>query len=126
MAGATLDWADKPNADLSMSSDEEESASSQSAEMELELDSGAKPDLALELGKLQLKHEDANQAAEQESPLTPRPSQTPLQPKAAQPLQLLELPLDVLKEIIKEVKPGLLSISISLSLAATRQLTISA
>ncbi|CAG8091837.1 unnamed protein product [Penicillium salamii] len=103
MAGATLDWADKPNADLSMSSDEEESASSQSAEMELELDSGAKPDLALELGKLQLKHEDANQAAEQESPLTPRPSQTPLQPKAAQPLQLLELPLDVLKEIIKEV-----------------------
>ncbi|CAG8382721.1 unnamed protein product [Penicillium salamii] len=104
MAGATLDWADKPNADLAMSSDEEESASSQStAEMELELDSGAKTDLALELRKLHLKQEDANQATEQESQSTPRPSQTPLQPKAAQPLQLLELPLDVLKEIIKEV-----------------------
>ena len=103
MAGATLDWADKPTADLAMSSDEEDSASSKST-TSMEPESGAKADLTLDLRKLSLKQEVANQATEQVSPSTPRPSQTPLQPEAAPPLQLLGLPLDVLKEIIKEVK----------------------
>lgn len=105
MAGASLDMADKPSADLTMSSDEEGFASSQStASVELEIT--AKQNLTMALGKLRLEQEDLNQASKQEvTPLTPRtvcPGQTP-DPEISKPLQLLDLPLDVLKEIIKEV-----------------------
>ncbi|CAG7920667.1 unnamed protein product [Penicillium olsonii] len=123
MAGATLDWADKPNADLAMSSDEEDSASSKST-TSMEPESGAKADLTLDLRKLSLKQEVANQATEQVSPSTPRPSQTPLQPEAAQPLQLLGLPLDVLKEIIKEVTHTNDLTSLALTCSALHALAI--
>ena len=103
---ASLDWADKPSADLAMSSDEEGFASSQST-ASVELDITTKQNLTMALGKLRLEQEDLGQAAEQEvTPLTPRtirPSQTPPKPEMPNPLQLLDLPLDVLKEIIKEV-----------------------
>lgn len=109
MAGASLDWADKPNADLALSSDEEDFVSSPSTASR-ELEGAAKQNLTLALGKLRLEQEGLNQSFEQDAtPTTPRtegPNQTPPEPEMANnPLQLLDLPLDILKEIIKEVTP---------------------
>ncbi|KAJ6188975.1 hypothetical protein N7519_003883 [Penicillium mononematosum] len=107
MAGASLDWADKPNADLALSSDEEDFVSSPSTASR-ELEGVAKQNLTLALGKLRLEQEGLNQSSEQDAtPTTPRtegPNHTPPEPEMAKtPLQLLDLPLDILKEIIKEV-----------------------
>lgn len=107
MAGASLDWADKPNADLALSSDEEDFVSSPST-VSKELEGAAKQNLTLALGKLRLEQEGLNQSSEQDAtPTTPRtegPNQTPPELEMANnPLQLLDLPLDILKEIIKEV-----------------------
>lgn len=107
MAGASLDWADKPNADFALSSDEEEFVSSPSTASR-ELEGPAKQNLTLALGKLHLEQEDLNQSSGQDStPTTPHMEgliQTPPELEMAKkPLQLLDLPLDILKEIIKEV-----------------------
>jgi hypothetical protein len=105
MAGTSLDWADKP-ADLTMSSDEEGLASSHST-ASAELEVTTKQNLTMSLGKLRLEQEDLNQTSRQEvTPSTPRTvchGQTP-EREITKPLQLLDLPLDVLKEIIKEVR----------------------
>jgi hypothetical protein len=113
MAAASLDWVDKPSADLTMSSDEEGFASSQST-ASVELEVNAKQNLTLALEKLHLEQEGLNQASMQEvTPLTSRtvagPHQTPPEPEIPKPLQLLDLPLDVLKEIIKEVTQACLA-----------------
>jgi hypothetical protein len=107
MAGASLEWADKPNADLVLSSDEEGVLQSPITAPN-ELEGAAKQNLTLALGKLRLEQEDLNQSSEQDAtPTTSRtkgPNQTPPELEMARkPLQLLDLPLDVLKEIIKEV-----------------------
>lgn len=107
MAGASLDWADKPNTDLALSSDEEGLVSSPSTTSK-ELEGAAKQNLTLTLGNLRLEQEGFNQSSEQDAtPTTPRtegPNQTPPELEMANnPLQLLDLPLDILKEIIKEV-----------------------
>lgn len=107
MAGASLDWADKPSADLVMSSDEEDFASSQDTTF-MELETVTQNNLTLALGQLQLEQDELNQASGQEASLNPRPGPHPAPPgpPTAKPLQLLDLPLDVLKEIIKEVTPS--------------------
>jgi hypothetical protein len=106
MAGASLDWAGKPNADLALSSDEEDFVSSPSTASR-ELEGVAKQNLTLALGKLRLEQEGLNQSSEQDAtPTTPRTeglNHTPEPEMAKTPLQLLDLPLDILKEIIKEV-----------------------
>lgn len=105
MIAGSLNGADKLVPDLAMSSDEEEFASGRSA-ASIECETTAKKNLTLALGKLRLEQEDLSRASLQKAPITsrPGPSQTPPAPKMA-PLQLLDLPLDVLKEIIKEVIP---------------------
>lgn len=107
MPGATLDRADKPNADLMLSSDEEDFAPSPSTASR-ELASAAKQNLTLALGKLRLEQENLSQSPEWDAtPTTSRIEdlkQSPPEPEMAhKPLRLLDLPLDVLKEIIKEV-----------------------
>jgi hypothetical protein len=105
MAGASLDWADKPNADPALSSDEEDFISSPSTASR-ELEGAAKQDLTLDLGKLHLEQESNRSSEQDATPTTPRtegPNQTPQELEMANPLQLLDLPLDILKEIIKEV-----------------------
>lgn len=107
MAGTSLDWADKPNPNLALLSDEEDIVSSPSTASR-ELEGVAKQNLTLALGKLRLEQEGLNQSSEQDAtPTTPRtegPNHTPPEPEMAKPpLQLLDLPLDILKEIIKEV-----------------------
>ncbi|KAJ5779090.1 hypothetical protein N7457_006810 [Penicillium paradoxum] len=107
MAGASLDWAGKPNADLVLSSDEEDFVTSQSTASR-EFEGATRPNLTLALGKLRLEQEDLVQSSKQgATPTTPRTegltqlSRDPKMPHKS--LQLLDLPLDVLKEIIKEV-----------------------
>jgi hypothetical protein len=107
MAGTSLDWADKPNPNLALLSDEEDIVSSPSTASR-ELEGVAKQNLTLALGKLRLEQEGLNQSSEQDAtPTTPRTeglNHTPPEPEMAKPpLQLLDLPLDILKEIIKEV-----------------------
>ncbi|OQD60141.1 hypothetical protein PENPOL_c027G04996 [Penicillium polonicum] len=128
MAGATLDWADKPNADLALSSDEEDFVSNPSTTSR-ELEGAAKQNLTLALGKLRLEQESLDQSSEQDAtPTTPRtegPNQTP--PKlemANNPLQLLDLPLDILKEIIKEVTHTTDLTSLALTCSALHSLAI--
>lgn len=104
MAG--LDWADKPNADLALSDEEDFVSSPSTASRELE--GVAKQNLTLALGKLRLEQESLNKSSEQDAtPTTPRtegPNHTPPELEMAKtPLKLLDLPLDILKEIIKEV-----------------------
>jgi hypothetical protein len=108
---ADLD-ADKPDP---MSSDEEGFVSSEST-ASVELQSGAKRNLTLALGKLRLEQEDVNRFSDQgATPSTPRTegrSQTPPDLKMPKkPRLLLDLPLDVLKEIIKEVLHVFLAVS---------------
>ncbi|OQD84669.1 hypothetical protein PENANT_c012G03272 [Penicillium antarcticum] len=95
---------DKPDM---MSSDEEGFVSSEST-ASMELESDAKKNLTLALGKLRLEQEDVNRLSYQgATPSTSRTedrSQTPPDLKMPKkPRLLLDLPLDVLKEIIKEV-----------------------
>ncbi|KAJ5762103.1 uncharacterized protein N7511_005485 [Penicillium nucicola] len=96
--------ADKPDM---MSSDEEGFVSSEST-ASMEFESDTKRNLTLALGKLRLEQEDVNRSSCQgATPSTSRPegrSQTHSDLKMPKkPRLLLDLPLDVLKEIIKEV-----------------------
>ncbi|KAJ5567028.1 hypothetical protein N7535_006334 [Penicillium sp. DV-2018c] len=107
MAGASLEWADKPDADLVLSSDEEGLLQTPITAPN-EFKDAAKQNLTSALGKLRLDQEDMNQSSKPDAtPTTARieaPNQTsPELEMARKPLQLLDLPLDVLKEIIKEV-----------------------
>lgn len=106
MAGASLDWADKPNADLVLSDEEDIPPSPSVAPRGFEIP--AKQNLTLALGKLRLEQKGLNQSSEQDvssaTPLTEDPNKNVSgfkTPRKA--LQLLDLPLDVLKEIIKAV-----------------------
>ncbi|KAK4865844.1 hypothetical protein LT330_008937 [Penicillium expansum] len=128
MAGASLDWADKPNTDLALSSDEEGLVSSPSTTSK-ELEGAAKQNLTLTLGNLRLEQEGFNQSSEQDAtPTTPRtegPNQTPPELEMANnPLQLLDLPLDILKEIIKEVTHTTDLTSLALTCSALHSLAI--
>ncbi|KAJ5699847.1 hypothetical protein N7536_002860 [Penicillium majusculum] len=128
MAGASLDWADKPNADLALSSDEEDFVSSPST-VSKELEGAAKQNLTLALGKLRLEQEGLDQSSEQDAtPTTPRtegPNQPPPELEMAnKPLQLLDLPLDILKEIIKEVTHTTDLTSLALTCSALHSLAI--
>ncbi|KAJ5822963.1 hypothetical protein N7447_005303 [Penicillium robsamsonii] len=127
MAGASLHWADKPNADLALSSDEEDFISSPSTASR-ELEDVAKQNLTLALGKLRLEQEDLNRSSTQDAtPTTPRtegPNQTPPELEMATPLQLLDLPLDILKEIIKEVTHTTDLTSLALTCSALHSLAI--
>lgn len=96
--------ADKPD---SMSSDEEGFVSSEST-ASMELESDAKRNLTFALGKLRLEQEDVNRFSDQgatpSTPPTEGRKQTPPGLKMPKkPRLLLDMPLDVLKEIIKEV-----------------------
>ncbi|KAJ5139163.1 uncharacterized protein N7515_004011 [Penicillium bovifimosum] len=107
MAEASLEWADKPDADLVQSSDEEGILQTPITAPN-EQKGAAKQNLTLALGKLRLEQEDLNNPSEPDTtPPTARtegPNQTsPELAMARKPLQLLDLPLDVLKEIMKEV-----------------------
>ncbi|OQE43288.1 hypothetical protein PENCOP_c003G07102 [Penicillium coprophilum] len=127
MAGAGLDWADRPNADLALSSDEEDFISSPS-NASRELEGVAKQNLTLALGNLRLEQEDLNRSYEQDAtPITPHredPNQPPLEVKMTNPLQLLDLPLDILKEIIKEVTHTTDLTSLALTCSALHSLAI--
>ncbi|KAJ5205670.1 hypothetical protein N7491_003701 [Penicillium cf. griseofulvum] len=126
MAGTSLDWADKPNADLALSSDEEDFISSPSTAPR-ELEGAAKQNITLDLEKLRLEQEELNRSSEQDAtPTTPRtegPNQSP-ELEMANPLQLLDLPLDILKEIIKEVTHTTDLTSLALTCSALHSLAI--
>ncbi|KAJ5476065.1 hypothetical protein N7475_001794 [Penicillium sp. IBT 31633x] len=128
MAGATLDWADKPNADLVLSSDEEDFAPSPSTASR-ELESAAKQNLTLALGKLRLEQENLSQSPERDAtPTNPRIEGLKQSPPEAEmahkPLRLLDLPLDVLKEIIREVTHTTDLTSLALTCSALHSLAI--
>lgn len=98
MAAATLNGVDKLSSDLGMSSDEEDFVSSQSTASG-DIDQSAKQHLSTALEKMQ-----QHNVTWTFPPETRASSDTPPASKMAKkPLELLDLPLDILKDIIKEV-----------------------
>lgn len=107
MADVSSDWADRP---ASSYSDEEDYVSSRSTgSAEPEPDALAEPDLPAALDKLHLQQAASKQSSEHSVTGTSTPGTgasvqtTGTMESKKSPLQLLDLPLDVLKCIIKEV-----------------------
>ncbi|KAJ5101607.1 hypothetical protein NUU61_003829 [Penicillium alfredii] len=119
MAAATLNGVDKLSPDLGMSSDEEDFVSSQSTASG-DIDQSAKQHLSTALEKMQ--HQNVTWTF---PPETRASSDTPPASKMAKkPLELLDLPLDVLKDIIKEVTHTNDLTSLALTCSAIHSLTI--
>ncbi|KAJ5585489.1 uncharacterized protein N7459_005289 [Penicillium hispanicum] len=131
MADASSDWADRPGSDLALSSDEEDFVSSQST-ASVEHDALSKLHLASALGNLHLDKADSSQNSEQcttrtqaSTPGTGGSIYTASNEKSERkPLQLLDLPLDILKEIVKEVTHTNDLTSLALTCSSLHGLTI--
>src|SRR4051812_22870567 len=109
MADAGSDWADRPGSDLASSSDEEGFVSSQST-ASAEPDGLAKHHLSTALGKMHLQQAASSRRSDKHNPTRTSTPGTGASMEvisdaemSRKPMQLLELPLDVLKDIIKEV-----------------------
>lgn len=103
MADASLAWEERPSNLAGLSSDEEDFVSSQST-ASVEPDALAKKHLSTALGRLQLT-QSTSDLSNGTRVFTPGTNGTDSGQTSdvRQPLHLLELPLDVLKDIIKEV-----------------------
>lgn len=107
MADNSSDWADR--SDLSLSSDEEDFVSSQST-ASAEPDSLADHHLPAALSKLHVAEMGSVQSSDPSATSPSRTSTgastyaTPIFKGERKKMNLLDLPLDVLKEIIKEVR----------------------
>lgn len=109
MADVGSDWADRPGSDLASSDDEEGFVSSQST-ASAEPDAIAKHHLSIALGDLHLQQtassrsSDEHKSTRTSTPGTAASMESSSDTEAGRkPMQLLEMPLDVLKDIIKEV-----------------------
>lgn len=109
MADAGSDWADRPGSDLGLSSDEEDFVSSHST-TSLVPDPLERHHLSTALSNIHLDQAASNHSSEESAttrtstPFTAMsiPASTAPKPRT-KPMQLLDLPLDILKEIVKEV-----------------------
>lgn len=103
MADTGLAWEERPSDLAGLSSDDEDFVSSQST-ASIEPDALAKKHLSTALGRLQLTQSTSNLSNGTRN-LTPGTTETNSGQTSdvRKPLHLLELPLDVLKDIIKEV-----------------------
>ena len=107
---ASSNWADRPSSDAALSSDEEDFVSTQS-NASAEPDSLAKCQITSSFRKLQLNEaelsQNSNQCTIKTQASTPKIRAsipiTPIGKRKKRTLQLLELPLDILKDIVKEV-----------------------
>lgn len=110
MAAVRSNWADRPGSDPALSSDEEDFVSSHST-ASLESDNGLGMNcLSTPLSKVHLDQTAASSHSSEESSSTPTSTSLTapdiydaIAPKLNKPLKLLELPLDILKVIVKEV-----------------------
>lgn len=109
MADAGSDWADRPGSDLASSSDEEGFVSSQSTTSAAH-DAVAKHHLSTVLGNLHLQQTGSSRSSDEHNPTRTSTTGTgtsmvtsSVTETGRKPLQLLELPLDILQGIIKEV-----------------------
>lgn len=108
MADASPVWADRPGPDPASSSDEEEFVSSQST-ASVNHDALGQGDLENALDKLRLQQVASSRGVEHSATRTSTPGvaasvrSTGTAGSREKPLQLLDLPLDILKCIIKEV-----------------------
>ncbi|KAJ5662694.1 hypothetical protein N7462_011620 [Penicillium macrosclerotiorum] len=105
-----------PGSDLALSSDEEDFVSSQST-ASMEPDVSSKKNLAVALGKLHLDP-PSSQSCENSQQSAARTF------SERKPLRLLELPLDVLKDIVKEVTHTNDLTSLALTCSSLHALTI--
>lgn len=105
MADTSSAWAARPTDIADLSSDEDDFVSSQST-TSVEPETLAKQHLSTALGRLHLDQVDSSHSSATRTS-TPRSetstAMTSNTTPQKEPLQLLDLPLDVLKEIIKEV-----------------------
>jgi hypothetical protein len=115
MADASSDWAGRPVSDQALSSDEEDFVSSQST-ASADPESRTQKLLSSALGKLNLDTPQlSNQSCDHRATrtFTPDTSTSVLDASMAKSerkkLELLDLPLDVLKDIVKEVRKAFLS-----------------
>lgn len=109
MAETSSDWANGPGPEVALSSDEEDFVSSEST-ASAEQEALTKHQLPSKLARLNLEVESSESC---DKSVTRTQTSTPataasiraetITPTTKRPLQLLELPLDVLKDIIKEV-----------------------
>lgn len=107
MADTSSDGADRPRSDGALSSDEEDFVSSQST-TSVDPEALVKRHLSL-FPRLNLEA-NSSESSDQSATRTSTPgtaasvyTASSFKPTAKSPMQLLELPLDVLKDIIKEV-----------------------
>ncbi|KAJ5160784.1 uncharacterized protein N7482_007788 [Penicillium canariense] len=130
MADAGPDWANRPASDQALSSDEEDFVSSQST-ISLEPDARAKHRLPAALDKLHL--DTAQDSSESSGQSTTRASTPGTGPSVLDTsksnsdkkrMELLDLPLDMLKEIVKEVTHTNDLTSLALTCSALHNLTI--
>ncbi|KAJ5670056.1 uncharacterized protein N7477_005419 [Penicillium maclennaniae] len=129
MADAGLDWADRPGSNRASSSDEDFVSSQSTASAET--DAITKHHLPTALGHLHLQHTASSPSSDEHNP-----TQTSTPGTAAsmeilsdteagtKRMQLLDLPLDVLKDIIKEVTHTNDLTSLALTCSALHALTI--
>jgi hypothetical protein len=114
MAGACSNWADRPASDRALSSDEEGEEDFVSSHSTASLDpddSFEKNHLSNTLSKVHLHQAESNHSSEESAttrtstPLTAAsmPAVASDQKWKAKSMQLLDLPLDILKDVVKEV-----------------------
>lgn len=107
MADASAAWTDRPGSDLASSSDEDFVSSQSTASAEP--DAFSQRRLSTALGKLHLQQVASSHGSGQSATRTSTPGtgvsiQTTANTESSRKtMQLLDLPLDVLKDIIKEV-----------------------
>ncbi|KAJ5815390.1 hypothetical protein N7474_007167 [Penicillium riverlandense] len=124
MADASLAWEERPSDLAGLSSDEEDFVSSQST-ASVEPDALAKKHLSTALGRLQLT-QSTSDLYNGTRIFTPGTTETDSGQTShvRKPLHLLELPLDVLKDIIKEVTHTSDLTSLALTCSVLHSLTI--
>jgi hypothetical protein len=132
MADASLDRADRPASDRALSSDEEDLVSSQNTPS-AEPEARTAKNLSSALGKLQLDTPPNSNQAHHGATRTCTPGtdasifETSMSKPEKKKMELLDLPLDVLKEIVKEVREGFWSspspLSIYHNMPGTNELT---
>ncbi|KAJ5123622.1 hypothetical protein N7448_009719 [Penicillium atrosanguineum] len=130
MAEAGTDWADRPRSDLASSSDEEGFVSSHST-ASVEPDAIAQHHLSTAIGNLHLQQAASSRSSDEHNPTrtstpgTAASMEIPSDTEAGRkPMQLLKLPLDVLKDIVKEITHTNDLTSLALTCSALHALTI--
>ncbi|CEJ61816.1 hypothetical protein PMG11_10333 [Penicillium brasilianum] len=130
MADTSSDWAGRPVSDQALSSDEEDFVSSQST-VSADPESRTQKLLSSALGKLNLDTPQlSNQSCDHRATRTFTPDTNAsvlhfsMAKSERKKLELLDLPLDVLKEIVKEVTHTNDLTSLALTCSALHNLTI--